>query len=100
MPSTGRGWRTGRGKSGVRRARPSATLWPVDDTATFLFVRTFCTAYAATADDPAKALAIARTHLRELTVGEILEELQELSASLGSLRLRRRGHTPFRKVPC
>jgi CHAT domain-containing protein len=72
-----------------------ATLWPVDDAATFLFVRKFYSAYAATADDPAKALAIARTHLRELTAGEILEELQELPPSLGSLRLRRRGYTPF-----
>ncbi|MFD7408430.1 CHAT domain-containing protein [Streptomyces sp. NPDC059866] len=72
-----------------------ATLWPVDDAATFLFVRKFYTAYAASAGDPAKALAIARTHLRELTAGEILEELQELPPSLGSLRLRRRGYTPF-----
>lgn len=72
-----------------------ATLWPVDDAATFLFVRKFYSAYAATVDDPAKALAIARTHLRELTAGEILEELQELPPSLGSLRLRRRGYTPF-----
>jgi hypothetical protein len=72
-----------------------ATLWPVDDAATFLFVREFYTAYAATADDPAQALAIARTYLRELTAGEILDELQELPPSLGSLRLRHRGYTPF-----
>ncbi|NUL02179.1 CHAT domain-containing protein [Streptomyces lunaelactis] len=69
-----------------------ATLWPVDDAATFLFVRKFYDEYH---DNPGEALAAARIWLRDVTAGELLEELPELPSSLSSLRLRRPEFKPF-----
>jgi tetratricopeptide (TPR) repeat protein len=70
------------------------TLWPVDDAATFLLVRTF---YAAAADaEPPVALARARRWLRDVTAGEILREYVDLPPALDFLRLRPPADRPFR----
>ncbi len=69
------------------------TLWPVDDTATYLLVRAF---YRAVAEaEPPVALAQARHWLRNVTAGELLSESVDLPDALGYLRLRAPGDRPF-----
>ncbi|GAA0564716.1 hypothetical protein GCM10010172_55190 [Paractinoplanes ferrugineus] len=70
------------------------TLWPVDDAATFLFVRAF---YRAAAEvEPPAALARARRRLRDVTAGEILRECVDLPPALSFLRFRPPSDRPFR----
>ena len=70
-----------------------ATLWPVDDAATFLFVRRFYQEYRM--DEPARALARTQIWLREVSAAEILAELPHLPAELSFLRFRPPGSKPF-----
>jgi CHAT domain-containing protein len=72
-----------------------ATLWPVDDAATFLFVRRFYVEYRFEEEyrdgAAARALTAARNWLRSATAAEITASLPELAdhpAALTHLRLR------------
>jgi hypothetical protein len=70
------------------------TLWPVDDAATYLFVRHF---YRAAAEaEPPVALARARRWLRDVTAAEILRECVDLPPALRFLRFRPPADRPFR----
>ncbi|MEU4240744.1 CHAT domain-containing protein [Actinoplanes sp. NPDC026619] len=69
------------------------TLWPVDDAATFLFVRAF---YRECADaTPPVALARAREWLRDATAREILQQCDGLPPELDFLRFRVPADRPF-----
>ena len=76
-----------------------ATLWPVDDTATFLFVRRFYQEYGLDRDHrdgvAARALAEARNWLRCATAAEIIASLPVLPPALIQLRLRDPDYRPY-----